>query len=79
MLLSTHPAIEARSRVPEVIAPAPALKPPPQTMRLEQAQVLTSARDLDRPMPRSGLKQAGSNLQAVAVARHFMLLEARSC
>lgn len=75
MLLSTHPAIEASPRIPEVIAPAPALKPPPQTMRLEQAHVLTSARDLDRPMPRSGLKQAGSDLQAVAVAGHLMVPE----
>lgn len=75
MLLSTHPAIEARSRVPEVIAPAPTLKPPPQTMGLEQADVLTSAHDLDCPMPRSGLKQAGRDLQPIAVARHLMVPE----
>lgn len=78
MLLSTHPAIEAQSRVSEVIAPAPALKPPPQSMRLEQAEVLASTYDLYRPMPRSRLKQAGCDLQAVSEAGHFMLLDVRS-
>lgn len=49
MCLSAQPAIEALSPVPEVIAPAPALKPPPQTMRLEQAEVLASAHDFGIP------------------------------
>jgi len=79
MLLSTHPAIEASPRIPKIIAPAPALKAPPQSMRLEQADVLASTYDLYRPVPRSRLKQAGRDLQAVKVSRHVMVLDARSC